>query len=280
MHAGCVVVPVDLPDLEACRVAHSVTVSSEGIQCAGWALNNPQFYRQLGPDVRITFEASKFFTAADYVQAQCIRRRMTANLAHACERADVLVTPATPCTAPMCHQAAHHCGESDLRMVSELMKYTQLSNFVGAPAVVVPVGLDDKGLPIGYACSQTVALLSIQPLGSRIVEGNGQKENSRLFSGLFPTEKRRNASTISAATVCMLAGLYALRITMRRAPSYGCNFLGIDLRGLDVKMICHSRRHTRCCTTCQNENSLSSFFAVLLLDHDQQHCCCCFASRS
>jgi Asp-tRNA(Asn)/Glu-tRNA(Gln) amidotransferase A subunit family amidase len=151
MHAGCTIAPVDVPDLELCRVAHSVTVSSEAIQRSRWALNNRQFYRQLGPDVRITFAAAKFFTAADYVQAQCIRRRMTANLAHACKKTDILVTPATPCTAPVCHAAALRCGESDLRMVSQLMKYMQLSNFIGAPAVVVPVGLDDTGLPIGYA---------------------------------------------------------------------------------------------------------------------------------
>jgi aspartyl-tRNA(Asn)/glutamyl-tRNA(Gln) amidotransferase subunit A len=152
--------PVDVPDLELCRVAHTVIVMAEAIQRARWVLDNPQFHRQLGLDVRVAFDASKFFTAADFVQAQCIRRRVSAHLQSACAHVHVLVTPATPSTAPLCHPGALQCGESDLTTAAQLMKYTQLSNLVGSPAVVVPVGMDEKGLPIGCAffCAGGTAL--------------------------------------------------------------------------------------------------------------------------
>jgi Asp-tRNA(Asn)/Glu-tRNA(Gln) amidotransferase A subunit family amidase len=172
-------VPVTVPDLELVRVAQSATVGAEATGSFRWALTNPRYFRQLGPDVRVTFAASRMFTAQDYIAAARIRRRAAAALdALFGTSVDVLVTPAAPCSAPAAHAAAAACGESNLSLTGKLMRFAQLANFLGLPAVSVPVGLDESGLPVGcafdaynHAClQQSTIAVSVQRLAADCAE--------------------------------------------------------------------------------------------------------------
>ena len=142
---------VEIPDLELCRAAHSAIIATEAAHHFRWALRDRRLHTRLGPDVRVAFAASELFTAGDYVQALCIRRRMAAHMAAVYERADVIATPTVPCGPPRLHAAALRCGESNLALTSSLMKFMQLANLLGTPAVTVPTGLDAEGLPLGCA---------------------------------------------------------------------------------------------------------------------------------
>lgn len=65
------------------------------------------------------------------------------------ETVDFIVTPTTPITAPPIRPDALKCGESNLPVVSDLMKYVLPGNFAGNPAISVPVGHDSSGEPPG-----------------------------------------------------------------------------------------------------------------------------------
>ena len=103
-----------------------------------------------GPEVirRIligTYALSAGYHDAFYGQAQRVRTLMIEDFATAYERVDVLVSPTSPTTA-------FAIGE---RTADPLAMYlsdvcTIPSNLAGHPAISVPVGTDEGGLPVGF----------------------------------------------------------------------------------------------------------------------------------
>ena len=92
-----------------------------------------------------TFALSAGYHEAFYGQAQKVRTLVRRDFARAYERCDVLVSPTSPTTAfPLGDRT-----EDPLAMyVSDV--FTIPSNLAGHPAVSVPIGLDGRGLPIGF----------------------------------------------------------------------------------------------------------------------------------
>jgi len=103
-----------------------------------------------GPEVirRIllgTYALSAGYYDAFYGQAQRVRTRLLAELEDAYRKVDVLVSPTSP-------TVAFELGE---RTADPLAMYlsdvcTVPSNLSGHPAISVPVGVDERGLPIGF----------------------------------------------------------------------------------------------------------------------------------
>jgi aspartyl-tRNA(Asn)/glutamyl-tRNA(Gln) amidotransferase subunit A len=103
-----------------------------------------------GPEVirRIllgTYALSAGYYDAFYGQAQRVRTLVRREFATAYEQVDALISPTTPTTA-------FAVGEKSSDPIA--MYYSDLctipSNLAGDPAISVPVGLDDEGLPIGF----------------------------------------------------------------------------------------------------------------------------------
>lgn len=138
---------VVIPDLEAGRVAHLITIVAEMTQ----ALSDTYaaHHREHGLDVRLNLASARAFTAADYVQAQQVRTRLIANFSRALEQVDAIITPTTGLTAPIIPKAALSDGESDLATLTEIMRFVTPANLTGLPAISFPIGYDDTGLPIG-----------------------------------------------------------------------------------------------------------------------------------
>nr|XP_023907329.1 fatty acid amide hydrolase-like [Quercus suber] len=63
--------------------------------------------------------------------------------------ADVIVSPTTGVTAYPIQDDASETGELDYINGAALVRYSIAGNFLGLPAVTVPVGYDKLGLPIG-----------------------------------------------------------------------------------------------------------------------------------
>ncbi|KAI3790757.1 hypothetical protein L2E82_04036 [Cichorium intybus] len=63
--------------------------------------------------------------------------------------ADVIVTPTVGITAYEIKDDVKKTGELDYVNGASLVRYSIAGNFLGLPAVTVPVGYDKRGLPIG-----------------------------------------------------------------------------------------------------------------------------------
>ncbi len=134
-------VAVAAPDMEAAHTAHHAILAVEAASFHGrWLRERPGDY---GDDVRRGLELGSLIPATDYVNArrqQTVARR---TFAAALAAADVLVTPTLP-VAPL------RVGEPMSREPAEAWnRLLTPFNLAGLPAVSVPCGFDDAGLPVG-----------------------------------------------------------------------------------------------------------------------------------
>jgi Asp-tRNA(Asn)/Glu-tRNA(Gln) amidotransferase A subunit family amidase len=145
--SGAVVREIALPDLEAARLAHVVTISSEmahAVDCVHGARR-----QKFNLDVRLNLAVARTLTSSDFLRAQQVRTRMIAHFRRAFESVDAIVTPATAITAPRIKESAARGGESDLTTATELMRFVTPANLTGHPAISFPAGYSRDSLPIG-----------------------------------------------------------------------------------------------------------------------------------
>ncbi|XP_020580593.1 fatty acid amide hydrolase isoform X2 [Phalaenopsis equestris] len=145
---GCSTIEIVLPEQHEMQVAHAVSIGSESL-CAlnpdcedGWGT-------ELSLDTQVNLAFFRSFSAADYVAAQRLRRRIMYYYEEAFKKVDIIVTPTTGMTAPKISSGALKTGESNLEVTGYLMRFVLVGNLLGLPAISVPIGHDKEGLPIG-----------------------------------------------------------------------------------------------------------------------------------
>ena len=182
---GAQVREIILPDLEAGRVAHTITIAGEMTQAL--AHTYAAHHREHGLDVRINLALARQFTARDYIQAQQVRTRLMAHFARALAEADVIVTPATAIPAPPIPPAALAGGESDLTTLMEIMRFAPPANMTGLPAISFPAGYTQAGLPIGVQAIgrpwDEATLLRLALAAERVVERRKPQVHFNLLGG-------------------------------------------------------------------------------------------------
>jgi Asp-tRNA(Asn)/Glu-tRNA(Gln) amidotransferase A subunit family amidase len=100
-------------------------------------------------EIRINLALTRVFTSRDYVKAQRIRTQTIENFERVFKKVDVIVTPSVGLTAPPIRPEALPEGDSDLSLLTEIMRFATPANLTGHPAISVPAGYDEAGLPIG-----------------------------------------------------------------------------------------------------------------------------------
>ncbi|XP_022010896.1 fatty acid amide hydrolase isoform X1 [Helianthus annuus] len=145
---GWQTVEVTIPDIEAMRLAHYVTIGSE---CSASLSRHMDKHNksESGSDVRAAFSVYGAFNSGDYLNAQRIRNRQMKIHEKIFSMADVIVTPTVGVTAYEIKDDVQETGELDYINGAALIRYSIAGNFLGLPAVTVPVGYDKLGLPIG-----------------------------------------------------------------------------------------------------------------------------------
>jgi 1-carboxybiuret hydrolase len=103
--------------------------------------------KDFDPAVRDRFIAAAMVPGTLAVKAQKFRRWFQAEMMKQFERVDVILAPATPCTAPEIGQKTFQLGGVEMPVRANLGLYTQPISFIGLPVVAVPIPLDP--LPIG-----------------------------------------------------------------------------------------------------------------------------------
>ncbi|OFV83022.1 MAG: hypothetical protein A2W26_11320 [Acidobacteria bacterium RBG_16_64_8] len=150
---GAAVEDVSLPYLEACVELLTSIILPELATVHRHRLRTMP--EQLGEIARQRLELGSAIPAAEYVQAQQVRRRMRDAFQEVFAAFDVIVGPARatragqPVTSrPGSFTARLEDGrEIDLRSIA--YEYTGIYNLLGTPAIVIPAGFSREGTPIG-----------------------------------------------------------------------------------------------------------------------------------
>lgn len=92
----------------------------------------------------------RFLDRSPHPQAQRVRTRCAHHFQRVFANADFILTPSMPLVAPLAARSALRSGESSVTTTVKLMTYMLPANFLGYPAITVPVGLcGDTGAPVG-----------------------------------------------------------------------------------------------------------------------------------
>ncbi|XP_057770170.1 fatty acid amide hydrolase-like [Salvia miltiorrhiza] len=145
---GWKTVEVTIPEIEVMRLSHYTTIGSECSNAIKSYLQNVK-KEEVGWDVRVGLAVYDSFYSNDYLNAQKIRRRQLQFHEKIFSIADVIVTPTVGVTAYTIKDDALKTGELDYINGAALVRYQIAGNFLGLPAVTIPVGYDSCGLPIG-----------------------------------------------------------------------------------------------------------------------------------
>jgi Asp-tRNA(Asn)/Glu-tRNA(Gln) amidotransferase A subunit family amidase len=180
---GAQVREIAIPDLEAGRIAHMITIVGEMAQALGRYQGS--HHGRLGADARVALAVGRAYTSRDYIQAQRVRTRMTAHFTRNLEQVDMIITPATPCPAPAIPRAALTGGDLDMTMITEVMRFVTPANLTGLPAISFPAGYNDAGLPIGMQAMgrawQEHTLLRLALAAERIVHGRAPQIHHEIL---------------------------------------------------------------------------------------------------
>ena len=118
--------------------------------------SNPEHY---GPETLRLLISANAVTESAYTSALAVRKELLPQMSALYEVIDVLITPACPFTAPTTTPPI----DTPQGAVEGI--YTSIFNITGDPAIVIPIGLDSQGLPIGIQLATNIGsdmkLLSI-----------------------------------------------------------------------------------------------------------------------
>ena len=99
--------------------------------------------------VRLRLEAGLFISSADYLRAQQGRSVFNRQVRELLEEVDLLAGPTEPVTAPRLLAETVQAGEREVPTVPALTQYTRSYNVTGSPAISIPCGFSNAGMPIG-----------------------------------------------------------------------------------------------------------------------------------
>jgi len=137
---GADIVEVELPDIEDAFKAGTLTIVVEGATYHAERLrSHPE---KFSPQCKADLELGHFYKATDYLQAQRLRHHLMTEIAKVMAPLDALIMPTAPITAtPIEGNPANH----PVYRVRNTIPF----NFLSLPAISLPCGFSEPGLPIG-----------------------------------------------------------------------------------------------------------------------------------
>ena len=143
---GAIPVSVRVPDLDELNTVARLLLLVEATATHSANSSRRDMY---GADVLALLDQGQLIAGADYVNAQRLRRKITADFNHVWKEVNCLIVPGTPTAAPKIGQTQIEIDgvADDVRLVTtRLMRGI---NALGWPALSLPSGFAKNGLPIG-----------------------------------------------------------------------------------------------------------------------------------
>lgn len=143
---GARIVDIRVPDIDAINVIGRILLLVEAV-----ANLRPHLARRedFGADVLTLLDQGRLVAAADYADAQRLRRIYIREFSKLWAGVDCIFTPATPTPAPKIGQTTIEIGPvtDDVRLAST--RFMRAINVLGIPALAIPCGFSKAGLPLG-----------------------------------------------------------------------------------------------------------------------------------
>lgn len=136
---------IHLPEVARARAAAYIITAAEGS-----ALHLDRLRERAGefdPAVRDRLLAGAMIPAGAVIRAQKLRRWYQRQVLALFQECDIILAPATPCTAPKLGDTLLDLGTQKVPLRPNIGLFTQPFSFIGLPVVTVPVQLSP--LPIG-----------------------------------------------------------------------------------------------------------------------------------
>lgn len=146
---GASVVAVKVPDIPLInQLAHVVTAVEAATIHRRWLATRPQDYAD---PVRSRIEPGLFYPATRYVEALSMRAGIVQEFIDtALAGADVLHLPAIPIPVPTIEETTVGDAARVAKIMGVIRNCTRGINYLGLPAVTVPMGFTRNGLPAGF----------------------------------------------------------------------------------------------------------------------------------
>ena len=147
--AGAETVEVPVPDMQRITELSNVVFTSEAAALhERWLVERPDDYQA---QVRSRIERGLHVRATQYIQALGSRTAVLGDFADAVfAKADVLHTPALPFPVPTRAETDVAAGDAMAGMVAGISWCTRPTNYLGVPALVVPCGFTENGMPAAF----------------------------------------------------------------------------------------------------------------------------------
>jgi len=146
--AGAQLHAVDLPSYQHAR---AIMWGVSAVEGAEWHREHLRTRAaDYHPVVRTNFEVGDFVPAVEYVHMQRVRQVMIDQMSALLREVDAILMPTTATPAhPIGAATVSVAGEAE-PVLAALTRYTPLANVTGQPAVAVPCGFTDTGLPLSF----------------------------------------------------------------------------------------------------------------------------------
>lgn len=142
---GAKVYDIELPELKFAKFAGFATALSEsGANYYDSLRDNPNNHAK---DVRALMSTGSLISGTQYVKAQQARREMAEGFNRAFEDVDVVLAPTYAGQTPRFDE--ENWVDQALNVAERALPVTVPANLTGRPALSVPMGLDQDGVPAG-----------------------------------------------------------------------------------------------------------------------------------
>lgn len=144
---GCRLVPIEIPDLSVSDAAADIVFS-----CESAALHQHLMREQSGgyeKQMRARLERGFAIPAPAYLTAVRYREVALAEFVRTVfADVDFIQTPVLSCLTPTIDEAATTSSDDVERIIGRLTRFTRPFNFLGLPALAVPIGFSSENMPM------------------------------------------------------------------------------------------------------------------------------------